>query len=209
MRARLFETVGEAIPRANRPEAVKSMAAAAASEMDRASADAFTKLMTAGNTGAAHAFLNAEARKARGQSVQEASAELAERTQRYGEAKSGFDRLTQEIEELRAKGETEDPINKKLAEQAELEKAMHEMRERNADDLQILDEEAGKTEEVIAPRQEYLNLLKQQELVMQNLDQLAAPGRDGHDGRSARRTGGRARAADSNPGSGGGTAAPA
>jgi hypothetical protein len=173
MRSRFFETVSEVIGVANRPEVAKSAAEMAAGYMDPASADAFNRLLAAGKKGEAQKFLGEQAKQYRGRSVEEVAAAATERGKRYAEGKGAVATLDGEIAKLKEKGAAEDVIADKAAKRAQIEQELREYDKENIADLDFYDEEKSKTEEVLSLKQKYVDLLKEQELVMQSIDQLA------------------------------------
>jgi TP901 family phage tail tape measure protein len=172
LKARLFETVRDTIKVAG-PEMVSSMGSAAASEMSLRDAEAFKAMLSAGNRGAAADMLNQQATAAKKQGVDAAAAENEERTKRLAEAKAALRVVDEQIQKADSEGRsTTDLITRK----AELTQAIDANNEARVRNLSFIEEELGKTEQAIFLKQQYVDLLKQQEMVAQSLTTLAVQG---------------------------------
>ena len=175
MKARLFETVKAALPGAMavNPEMAHSMQTAAASEMSLKDAQAFRGMAAAGDKAGMSAMLTAQAKKARQESMQAATAELAERDAQTAKARRAIEETDKQIQQATAEGRDTSSL---VAQRANLTRAIDENTEARTRALAVIEEELGKTEQALWIKQKYVDLLKQQEMVMQGLSQLGEQG---------------------------------
>ncbi|HVM48395.1 MAG TPA: phage tail tape measure protein [Candidatus Acidoferrum sp.] len=181
LKARLFETVGTALPGAMRtnPEMARSMARAAGSEMSAADAQRLNEMMTAGNTGGVRDLLNVQTSAAKRQSAEAAAAELAERDRRAAEAKAQLAKYDADIQKAQGPNATEREkagLGQLIQAREELTRSMDANTEARTRALAAIEEELGKTEQALWIKQQYVDLLKQQEMLMQNVGQLSEQG---------------------------------
>ena len=172
LRARLFETVSAALPLA-KPEMAASIAAAAASEMSYKDAQAFRAMQVAGDQAGMHSLLLEQAHRAQQESVGAASAEATERTRRIAEGRAALAVVDEQIQKAQAEGRDTTAL---VERKGELTRAIDANSAARAQNLAYMEDEIGKTEQAIWVKQQYVDLLKQQEMVMQGLQQLAAQG---------------------------------
>lgn len=173
LKARLFETIRDALPKANRPEAVKAMVEAAASEMDEGSAGVFRGAAKSGNSAAVRKLLDEQAGAAHRDSLNHLEAELKLRTERIAAGQAEAAQLQSEINELKKQGDAQDLVADKQGKLAEKQKELNQLAQEKESDLESLAAEATGTEQIIERKQEYINLLKEQEMLMQSLEQLS------------------------------------
>jgi myosin heavy subunit len=99
--------------------------------------------------------------------------EIKLRTERLAVGQAEAAQLQADIAALQKKEGAQDEIADKQAKLAQKQKELNELSQAKNADLESLAAEATTTDEIIERKQEYLNLLKQQETLMQSLESLS------------------------------------
>lgn len=175
MRAQLFETIGAALPGANRPEARQAMVDAAADEMGE-KGERFKRAVAAGDQKEGRLLLHSAATEARGMAGKEMQAQVQALADRIVETQAVRDQLQGEVEQLKAAGGETDKLVAKRKELASVEKDLRDLQAGRNEGIAVLANQAGATDDQIERKAEYVALLKEEEQTLRTLEELSSQG---------------------------------
>jgi hypothetical protein len=129
-----------------------------------------------GDLGGARKLLVGEAAKAREQSAAKLAEGLAERSRELATGRQEQAQLEKEIAAMEGQAQAADQLAKKKEDLRRITQELAALEGEQADAAQAYMDQEGETPAVLERKQEYLNLLKQQEELMQSLTQLSEQG---------------------------------